>query len=194
MAISIVLLILLFLVFGANPIINSIIRDRNLKNGEGCIKNPWQQIHDIPGYKEARKVAAFYPMVGEPNIMPVINELCMEERLLLPRCTSDTTMEFYQIHNLKKDLVKGRFGIMEPREGLEPWTGDIPVFLVPGTKFNWDGKRQGHGKGYYDRYLAKYPNSYKAGIATPKQISEEPLEQKPTDIQMNDVIACRQKF
>ena len=67
-------------------------------------------------------------------------------------------------------------------------------FLVPGTKFNWDGSRQGHGKGYYDRYLAKFPNADKAGIATPAQISETPLEQKDTDIKMNTIIACRDRY
>ena len=103
-------------------------------------------------------------------------------------------MNFYKIENLKKDLVKGHFGIMEPREGLEKFEGDIPVFLVPGVKFNWDGSRQGHGKGYYDRFLAKYPNAFKAGIMTPAQLSKEPLEQKETDVKMHTVIACREKY
>jgi len=65
------------------------------------------------------------------------------------------------------------------------------MFLVPGTKFNVTGERKGHGKGYYDRFLAKHPQAYKAGIATPQQIQVEPLEQKETDIKMNQVIVCR---
>jgi 5-formyltetrahydrofolate cyclo-ligase len=67
------------------------------------------------------------------------------------------------------------------------------VFLVPGTKFNLTGERCGHGKGYYDRFLAKHPGAHKAGIATPKQISVEPLVQKLTDIKMNQIIICREK-
>ena len=43
-------------------------------------------------------------------------------------------------------------------------------------------------------FLAKHPHSYKAGIATPAQISKEPLEQKDTDVQMNVVIPCREKY
>lgn len=82
---------------------------------------------------------------------------------------------------------------MEPRGDLPAYTGDFTVFLVPGTKFNLTGERCGHGKGYYDRFLAKYPDTYKAGIATPKQISVEPLTQKPTDIKMNQIIICREK-
>lgn len=194
MAASIAIAILVILVFSSSAIVELIQKKRHEKTGESIIKEPWVEIHLIPGYRDARKVAAFYPLKGEPNILPIVQELAMEGRLLLPKVTGETTMEFYPIENLKKDLVQGHFGIMEPREGIAPWEGPITVFLVPGTKFNWDGSRQGHGKGYYDRYLAKFPSAYKAGIATPAQISGTPLEQKPTDIQMNSVIACRERY
>lgn len=191
---SIAIIALVMLVFGSSSIIDLILKKRREKKGEDIIKEPWQEIHDIPGYRNARNVAAFYPLKGEPNIMPIIEELALEGRLLLPRCAENGIMHFYKISSLRKDLVKGHFGIMEPREGLEKFEGDIPVFLVPGTKFNWDGCRQGHGKGYYDRFLAKYEKSYKAGIATPAQISKEPLEQKETDIRMDKIIACKEKY
>jgi 5-formyltetrahydrofolate cyclo-ligase len=194
MGTSIAIAIIVILVFSSSAIVELIQRKRRDKNGDSIIKEPWVEIHQIPGYRDARKVAAFYPMKGEPNLLPIVDELAQEGRLLLPKVTGDTTMEFYPIDNLKKDLAQGKFGIMEPRDGLEPWNGDITVFLVPGTKFNWDGSRQGHGKGYYDRYLAKFPSAYKAGIATPAQISETPLEQKDTDIKMNTIIACRERY
>lgn len=187
---AVVLVILFILVFGSRNFFDPLKKKRK---GEELINNPWEEIHAIPGYKDAHKVAAFYPLPGEPNVMPVLEQLCEEGRLLLPRVTGETTMEFFHIGNLKKDLAPGRFGIMEPREGLEPYNGPITVFLVPGTKFNMTGERQGHGKGYYDRFLANYPDAYKAGIATPKQVSLEPLEQKETDIKMNQIIVCRAK-
>lgn len=181
---------LLLLIFGSRPLFEMF---RKKREGEELIGNPWEEIHAIPGYKESRKVAAFYPLTGEPNIMPIIEQLADEGRLLLPRCTGPTTMEFCHVQSLKKDLAKGKFGIMEPRGDLPAYTGDFTVFLVPGTKFNLTGERCGHGKGYYDRFLAKYPDTHKAGIATPKQISVEPLTQKPTDIKMNQIIICREK-
>lgn len=190
---AIAVFVLVTIVFGSSQIVDLLLKKRREKKGEDIIQEPWQQIHDIPGYRDSRNIAAFYPVKGEPNLMPVVEELAMEGRLLLPRCEGDGIMNFYKIQNLKKDLVKGHFGIMEPREGLEKFEGEIPVFLVPGTKFTWDGCRQGHGKGYYDRFLAKFPKAYKAGIATPAQISKEPLEQKETDIKMDVVIACREK-
>lgn len=194
MTLAIFALILCFLVFGSNVVIELIQKKSREKAGESIIKEPWVEIHNIPGYHDARKVAAFYPLKGEANILPIVEELAREGRLLLPRCTGESTMEFYPISNLRKELEKGAFGIQEPKANIEPWTGDIPIFLVPGTQFNWDGSRKGHGKGYYDRYLAKHPKSYKAGLATPKQITDEPLEQKENDIKMDSIIACRERF
>ena len=194
MGTSILVLFLAIFVFGSSPIIELILKKRRDKKGDDIIGEPWQEIHNIPGYHDARNVAAFYPMKGEPNIMPIIEELALEGRLLLPRCEGDGIMNFYKVSSLRKDLAKGHFGIMEPREGLEKFEGEIPIFLVPGTKFNWDGCRVGHGKGYYDRFLAKYPKSYKAGIATPAQISQEPLPQKETDIRMDVIIACKERY
>ena len=194
MVTAIVAIILVMLVFGSSQIVELVLKKRREKRGEDIIRDPWTEIHEIPGYRNSRNIAAFYPLKGEANIMPIIEELALEGRLLLPRCEGDGIMNFYKVGNLRKDLVKGHFGIMEPREGLEKFEGDIPVFLVPGTKFNWDGCRVGHGKGYYDRFLAKYPKAYKAGIATPAQISKEPLPQKETDIRMDTIIACKELY
>lgn len=194
MGTSILVLFLAIFVFGSSPIIELILKKRRDKKGDDIIGEPWQEIHDIPGYHDSKNIAAFYPMKGEPNIMPIIEELAREGRLLLPRCEGEGIMKFYKVSSLRKDLVPGKFGIMEPKDGLERFDGEIPIFLVPGTKFNFSGSRVGHGKGYYDRFLAKHPQSYKAGIATPAQISKEPLEQKDTDIQMNVVIPCREKY
>ena len=194
MVTSFVAIILVMLVFGSSQIVELVLKKRREKRGEDIIRDPWTEIHEIPGYRNSRNIAAFYPLKGEANIMPILEELALEGRLLLPRCEGEGIMNFYKVNSLRKDLAKGHFGIMEPREGLEKFEGEIPIFLVPGTKFNWDGCRVGHGKGYYDRFLAKYPKAYKAGIATPAQISQEPLPQKETDIRMDVIIACKERY
>lgn len=194
MVTALIAIILVMLVFGSSQIVELVLKKRREKRGEDIIRDPWTEIHEIPGYRNSRNIAAFYPLKGEANIMPIIEELALEGRLLLPRCEGEGIMNFYKVNSLRKDLAKGHFGIMEPREGLEKFEGEIPIFLVPGTKFNWDGCRVGHGKGYYDRFLAKYPKAYKAGIATPAQISQEPLPQKETDIRMDVIIACKERY
>ena len=79
---------LLLLIFGSRPLFEML---RKKRDGEELIGNPWEEIHAIKGYRESRKVAAFYPLTGEPNIMPIIEQLADEDRLLLPRCTGPST-------------------------------------------------------------------------------------------------------
>lgn len=140
--------------------------------------------------RAANVVAAFYPMKGEPDILPVLQVLSKEGRLLLPRCSDDGTIDFFKVNNLYLELQEGHYGIKEPVESCNLWVGKIPVFLVPGVKFSADGGRKGHGMGYYDKFLAKYPNSLKFGVCLPEQLQEEPLELQEHDIKMDEIFSA----
>ena len=139
---------------------------------------------------QAKVIAAFYPMVNEPDITSALKIWASENRLLLPRSLSFSQMDFFQVNSLESDLQKGKFGIMEPKETLPKYQGEIPVFLVPGTKFSLDGARYGHGMGYYDRFLATpslNKDLYKLGICFDFQMLES-LPVSKWDIPMDDVL------
>jgi len=55
-----------------------------------------------------------------------------------------------------EDLIKGPFGIYEPRNGLEKQvTGEeIDLIIVPAIAYDKHNMRLGRGKGYYDRFLS----------------------------------------
>ena len=66
-----------------------------------------------------------------------------------------------------------RFGIPEPEASLpaaEPAEGDIIV--VPALCCAPDGRRQGQGGGYYDRFLARYPGVTSACLARERLLDE----------------------
>ena len=74
------------------------------------------------------------------------------------------------------DLVKGPFGILQPKHGL---TNKIPLeeiglVVVPAIAFSKDNMRLGRGKGYFDRFLAeeKLSPSKVIGLAFRFQILE----------------------
>ncbi len=150
-----------------------------------------QAIQNFEPFRTAEKVAAFYPLPGEPDIRPILRQLASENRLLLPLTHEDGQMEFVEIRDLEKDLAEGRFHVREPKKNIPAYFGEIPLALVPGTRFSRDGGRHGHGKGYYDRFLARHHETIKCGIAFSAQVSEKKLELKPHDIPMNYIVAPR---
>lgn len=150
-----------------------------------------QAIQNFEPFRTAKKVAAFYPLPSEPDIRPVLRQLAAEKRLLLPLTRENCQMDFVEIHSLEKDLAEGRFHVKEPKKSLPVYSGEIPLALVPGTRFSRDGGRHGHGKGYYDRFLVRHPETIKCGIAFSAQVSEKNLERKPHDILMNYIVAPR---
>lgn len=146
------------------------------------------EVKKIEAFQKAKVVAAFFPLPNEPDIRPLLQEIISTKTLLLPRVYSSTEMYFVKISNLDQDLTKGAFGILEPNP-TDPWEFPIDLFIVPGVRFSRDGGRKGHGKGYYDRFLSKYPQAYKIGVAFSSQIENKPLQLKPHDIKMNYIVA-----
>ena len=74
-------------------------------------------------------------------------------------------------------------------------SADAPdaVVLVPGVVFGLDGNRYGYGKGFYDRYFARFPQYYRVGIAYEHQL-EKTLLAKETDVRMDCIYTERQRY
>ncbi|MCL1957225.1 MAG: 5-formyltetrahydrofolate cyclo-ligase [Fibromonadales bacterium] len=135
-------------------------------------------------------IAAFYPAMFEPQIIPFLKKLAKEGRLLLPRVLDKQKMEFVPIQNLDTELHKGAFGIMEPKPDLPTFENPPSAFLVPGIVFGKDGTRIGHGAGYYDRYLSSFKGIPRLGIAYSAQMRNT-LPQNAMDMRMDEVLWVR---
>jgi len=144
----------------------------------------WEMIHN------AQTIAAFHPSRTEPQIQTLLQGIANTKTLLLPRVLPGNQMELVHINDLHRDLHSATFGLMEPRLVLKGWQGEPPqVILVPGIVFGKGGERIGHGGGYYDRFLSKYPNSITVGVALSCQIQEHPIPQLPHDIRMSYIVS-----
>jgi 5-formyltetrahydrofolate cyclo-ligase len=63
----------------------------------------------------------------------------------------------------------------------------IDIIIVPWLAFSYKNQRIGRGEWYYDKFLSKYPNSYKIWLCFPVQIYETlPIEEH--DIPMNRIL------
>lgn len=101
------------------------------------------------------------------------------KRVAAPR-VEGKDMIFYEIFS-RNDLESGYYGIPEPRQGLSHAESEQGVLVMPGVAFDTQKHRVGYGGGFYDRYLEKHPDFYKAAVAFEFQLfSQVPTE--PTDI------------
>ena len=95
----------------------------------------------------------------------ILQALAEGKQVAVPRCIPNTRdMEFYLIKS-EDALEPGAFGVMEPNPARCTRLTDFSqgLCIVPGLSYDFLGYRLGYGKGYYDRFLARFKGDV-AGI------------------------------
>ena len=83
-----------------------------------------------------------------------------------------------RIQNLEKDLVRHRYGMLEPNATCPIFPPDqLQLIFVPGIAFDMNGYRLGYGKGFYDRFLPTCPDAITIGVAFETQLVEDTYPQ-----------------
>lgn len=110
-------------------------------------------------YKRNRLLLIYVSTAIEVDTYRIMERAWAEgKQVAVPRCVPGTrNMEFYYIKSLE-DLEPGTFGVLEPRPEKSRLLTDFRsgLCIVPALSYDWHGYRLGYGKGYYDRFLAKF--------------------------------------
>ena len=109
----------------------------------------------LPQYQRAKSVFLYISMPKEPATLDILKTALAEgKRVYVPKCQGRSEMLAVRIKALS-GLLPGAYGIPEPADCAETITADkLDLTLVPCVCASKDGKRLGHGGGYYDRFLA----------------------------------------
>ena len=147
---------------------------QNEKNGEGCYFDAVMVYLSMKSEVQTEELIKTLFDQGRQIIAPVVGT---ESGKLIPRC----------IQNLEKDLVRHRFGMLEPNETCPIFPPDkLQLIFVPGIAFDPNGYRLGYGKGFYDRFLPTCPNVVTISIAFQIQIVEDTYPQ-PWDVPVQHI-------
>jgi len=144
-------------------------------------------------YNNASVIMPYISLNIEVNTREFIKNELSKKNIVVPFVFGDNI----KVSILKdfSNLNKGQFGVLEPVK-KEEFNGKIDLVLVPGVAFDEKGSRIGFGKGYYDRFLDKFKDSLKIGLAFEEQIIDSvPAEEHDHSVDMiiteKRVIKCR---
>ncbi|MBO4837964.1 MAG: 5-formyltetrahydrofolate cyclo-ligase [Lachnospiraceae bacterium] len=106
-------------------------------------------------YREAQSICLYLHMPYEPATDRILRQALADGKTVyVPKCVSRTEMLAVRIRDLS-GMKPGAFGIPEPADITETRAAaDLDLILVPCLSAAPDGRRLGHGAGYYDRFLA----------------------------------------
>ena len=119
------------------------------------VMNLWQ-------YRDSQTILTYVSTAIEVDTRRLIEKsLHAGKQVAVPRCVPGTReMEFYRICSLD-ELSPGTFGVLEPDPDKSALFTDFSkgLCIVPALSFDFQGYRLGYGKGYYDRFLARFGGS-----------------------------------
>lgn len=130
-----------------------------------------KQLRGTSMYHEAHAVFSYASFGSEVDTWEINRKILKDGKILyLPKTNAkEKKMEFYPVSDLS-GLKAGYMGIYEPLEidNHEIKEGRI-LMIMPGLAFDRKKNRLGYGGGFYDRYLAQYPEFTTIMLAYAKQ-------------------------
>lgn len=147
-----------------------------------------KNLYKMEFYKNAERIYLYVNYNQEVNTSILIDEGIKEgKEIFVPRVDGEE-MEFYRIFS-REELESGAYGILEPKKGCMSDEGHSGLMILPGLAFDKKHHRIGYGGGFYDRYLEKYPDFYKAALCYDFQVFEEIMTEEldiPVDIVISE--------
>ena len=124
-------------------------------------------------YQKAKYIMIYSALKNEVDLKELTKD--KDKIFVYPRCINDKEM-IALVPNSENDFEIGKFNIKEPILDKSKIAEKIDLIICPLVAYDKNKKRLGNGKGYYDRFLAKY-DCFKIGVGFKKQeLKEVPNE------------------
>ena len=143
-------------------------------------------------FRKSEYVFIYVNTPKEPSTSKIITAaLNCGKKVYVPKCVDKGIMIPVRINSLS-DLVPGAYNIPEPVVSDDEGAGKITLAIVPCVSASRDGRRLGHGGGYYDRFLEN-SNIFKLCICFEELINDN-IPVSEFDVRMNAVFTEKEKM
>lgn len=137
-----------------------------------------------PLFRTSHAPMLYWSLPDEVDTHTFIAKVLAEKRVILPVVVGNDIRPV-ELHSLS-DLREGAFHILEP-QGDAVGDAEIDLIVLPGVAFSTDGERLGRGRGYYDRFLSRFPSVPTIGLAFDFQILPH-IPSAPHDVKIDKVL------
>ncbi len=143
------------------------------------------QLIKIKQFNSAKTALLYFNTSNEVYTHNII-KYCIDKKVkvLIPYISKSKVGEIKSLQDFK---VSGKFKV--PHKALSDVELNIDVALIPGFAFDIEGNRIGYGKGWYDKFLSRHPETFKIGICFLEQLYSRELDIESHDIKMDTVIS-----
>ncbi len=137
------------------------------------------KLYQLPEYINSKTLFIYVNMGSEVETIPIIEDAWKQSKTVcVPVMRRMGEMSFVELRSLD-ELEVNKYGILEPKldESLVRTPDEDTLCIGPLVAYNKENYRIGYGGGFYDRYLAKYPDLKAVGLAFTCQYLEHiPLD------------------
>ncbi|XP_076648420.1 methenyltetrahydrofolate synthetase [Halictus rubicundus] len=140
----------------------------------------------MPQFQQSKRVSLFLSTPQEINTLPILKHLFETKREVFVPTYKGSKMEMVKLLSMEEyeNLPLTKWNIKQPNfdetkeSALE--RGGLDLIILPGVAFTIDGKRLGHGMGYYDSFLNAYLKKYKKPHLIAVAFNEQIRDDIPT--------------
>ena len=120
----------------------------------------WRKLQRLTVFRRAKTVCCYVSLPDEVQTGPLIMQMLEAgKRVVVPK-VQGRRLALSEIKDPARELAPGAFGVLEPKGALRPVALErLDLVLVPGLAFDRRGHRLGRGEGYFDRFLARVPET-----------------------------------
>lgn len=152
------------------------------------VKNALHYLADKP---HIQHIHVFLPIkrLYEINTFPLINALVQQDKALYTSISDHDSRDMNTVKlAINQNFIEDKYGIPVPAEWQKGDDNSIQLIFLPLLAYDLKGHRLGYGKGFYDRFLSKFPKEVvKAGLSLFSPENEIPVE--PHDIPLDICIS-----